>query len=261
MMYFVPRFRALLLWLSLCLPFVLLACSKEDIAQPTTGIVEGTVSPAHALQLVTATGPDGRTFEATPDGTTGQFSLTSLPAGVYTLTFRSVTGYVNPDPVKVTAEPGRSVSVGRIVSVRDGKIRGMMTWNVGSTSYSATLYYGSIRKSSMILTGTTSLGSVWQQVSLVIPGEGFGTAAPFKGVGTYPLETSDYLFADFTSYANGNPIRHVTGFPGKPGGTITITSFDENARTVAGTFEFVGTPLTLGYEDVAVTNGRFNVTY
>ncbi|MCB2410479.1 carboxypeptidase-like regulatory domain-containing protein [Hymenobacter lucidus] len=256
------RFRILLLWLSLCLQLLTTACSQEEEARPTTGTVEGTVVPADALRLVTATATDGRTVEAIPDATTGRFSLTALPAGAYTLTFSPATGYVRPEPVKVTAENGRSVSAGRIVSGRDGLIRGMLTWNVGSTSYSATLYYGSISKSGMFLTGATSLGATWQQISLVIPG--YGSTIPFQGVGTYPLGEAEYPFGDFTSYANGNAVRHLTGYPGfasKSRGLITVTRFDENARTAAGTFEFVGTPLQLGYEDVTVTNGRFDVTF
>lgn len=119
--------------LTLALPLALAACSKTaeptPAPAPTTGALEGTVSPAGAVTTVTATAPGGLTFPATPNATTGVFSLANLAPGSYSLSFAPATGYVAPAVRTVAVVAGQTAAVGTVavVAITTGSIEGTIS--------------------------------------------------------------------------------------------------------------------------------------
>lgn len=93
------------------------SCSKKEEPTPpapTTGTIEGTVSPANALTGVTATNTGGLTFPTVP-AASGAFTIANLSPGTYTLTFDARTGFLTPATRSVVVVAGQSAAAGTVL--------------------------------------------------------------------------------------------------------------------------------------------------
>jgi hypothetical protein len=92
----VPYITARLVLASLLLSST--ACHKEADEVSATGTIASTILPAGYATQVTATDAAGHSYTATPDATTGAFTLGKVPAGTYTLTVDTKLAYKTPPP-------------------------------------------------------------------------------------------------------------------------------------------------------------------
>ncbi|KAA9325902.1 carboxypeptidase regulatory-like domain-containing protein [Hymenobacter busanensis] len=252
-----PRFTSplyRLAWLSLLLlTFGFAGCTnteKEQDPAPTTGAVTGVISPVGAISAVTATNAGGLTFLATPNASTGAFSLPKLDAGSYTLSFTPANGYKQPAPRSVTVTAGNTTDAGTIVAVSDGTIKGgTVGWSIGGVTYTGVPPTGSVDVANGIFF-LSAIGGLTDQLQLSM-------GMSFYGVGNYPLGTSPYVSALYIR--NTGPSTLTYGTTSNSGsGSINVTAFDATAGTAAGTFSFTAVG-TAG--NVSVTNGTFSLRF
>ena len=92
------------------------ACSKKETPAPapTTGAIEGTITPANALTSVTATNVGGLTFPAVPTAA-GVFTVPNLVPGTYTLTFDARMGFLTPTSRSVVVIAGQTATAGTVI--------------------------------------------------------------------------------------------------------------------------------------------------
>ena len=245
--------------------------SKDDPTPAvTTGTISGMVSPAGSITTVTATSASGQTATATPVASTGAYSFASLATGTYGLTFAPATGYIAP-----AARSGLVVTTGQTTAagtttVSPGGAAGSFTWSEGGVAKSGVVQAHTLRAGgtssvyTLNLTGATATGGNLTNNDFVTL-----SLLNLSGPGTYALGISAsgvLATATFNRNRVGSPTAIWGAGPGLAGGqgsgSITLTSFDPVARTAAGTFTFVGGPVTNTgtVNTVAVTNGSFNVT-
>lgn len=241
-----------------------ISCSKSNSdpmpATPTatTGGTEGTVSPAGSVATVTATNAGGVTFLATPNATTGAFSLANLAAGTYTLSFTPATGYVAPTNRTITIVAGQTAAAGTVTVASDGTIKsGTVTWTVGGTTYSTTTVSGLVdptvnRTFSFSARATT--GSVIDEL-----GAGMGTTFS-GGTGTFTLGNSPYQNATYLRTSGGLVTGQYYTNTGNTAGTFVITSYSAATGTIVGTFGFVANSSNSA-GSISVTNGTFNLRF
>lgn len=255
--------------LSIWMLLVMASCGKDE-PKPVAvapGAIEAQITPAGSIRTVTLTGTGGRTYQAAPDAATGLFSFTGLAPGTYTLTFETTSGYRTPAPVslRVTAATTTRPVLERLT--RNAKIQGTMSWSVGNTAYSANRLAGEISSDSFVLQGKDSSAVENNEILLIIPK--INDQSPlFKGVGTYEIGTAPFTVARY-DYMNEQrlSITYRASLSGSRTGTITITSYDPKAFTIAGTFEFTAplydhmrnAPSPTG--SITVEKGRFNLTF
>ena len=233
------------------------SCTKKaDDPGPTTGGLAGTVSPADALTGVTATDGGGLTFVARPAAGTGAFALADLKPGTYALSFAPASGYAAPAPRNITVVAGQTAAAGTVVVPGDGTPRGTLTWTVNGTTYTATAFSGTISNQTLDLTATATAGTTRDQLSLNVPG--------FQGgSGTYQLGFfgPGVPGASYSRTVGGIPTLEYSTYNTGSTGTVAVTAFDANARTLSGTFGFVGQGYNATVGSMAVSNGTFNLRY
>ncbi len=112
-----PTLRFALLAAASSLLFTTASCSKKEepapAPAPTTGGIEGTISPATAVTTVTATNTGNVTFLQTP-AASGAFTFANLLPGSYTLTCTPKAGFLAPDVRYVTVVAGQVAPAGTI---------------------------------------------------------------------------------------------------------------------------------------------------
>ncbi|GAB2957014.1 hypothetical protein GCM10027048_24230 [Hymenobacter coalescens] len=253
------------------LSFLLASCSEKgsDDPAPATGQVRGVLTPLGAtsrLQLTLATGTE---YTAQPDPATGAFAFSGLPAGDYTLTATPTTGFNPTTPVPLTVYANQTTTK-NLQMTRDGRIRGTMSWTLNGVTHQATaLFYGQILDNLFSLEGSSpaDASGAFHAVTLVVPQLVRAPGVSFQGVGTYPLGVAEYPFGMVNAYprAGAGYDRHITSYAGRRLGQVVITHFDLTTRTARGTFEFEAQLVTNNSGNapstVAVTNGRFDVTF
>ena len=254
-------------WLGLGLLF-LLGCSKGgDPAAPLMGAVQGTVLPVGAASAVTATAKGEQPVTAVPDARTGAFFFAKLPAGTYQLGAVPTTGFTTPIEEPITVQRGATTKAA-LQLVRDGRIRGTMTWDQNGTTHSAATFYGDIKKNFFSLEGDTPFDANGknQGVNFVLPFAGGGNPIPFAGVGTYPIGAAQYPWGGCTFYfPRGTFDFYTTAYAGRPVGQVVVTRFDREAGVASGTFGYVST-VQLNNSGTAapsqtIANGRFDITF
>ena len=248
--------------------FFILSCSKGgEPAVLFTGGIQGTVSPVGAATAVTATVQGGQPVTAVPDARTGAFSFANLPAGTYQLGAVPTTGFYPPTEAAVTVQHGATAKAD-LQLIRDGRIRGTITWEQNGTLYSAATFHGDIKKDFFSLEGDTPFDVAGrnQGVNFVLPFAGGGNPTPFVGVGTYPIGTAQYPWAGCQFFTpNGNFDQYTTAYAGRQVGKVVVTRFDLAAGAAAGTFSFVTFLQTSttgnATPDQTITNGHFDITF
>lgn len=94
------------------------SCSKKEDATPaapTTGSLEGTITPANSVATVTATNAGGLTFLATPNATSGVFTVPNLAPGAYVLTFSPRTGFQAATARTISVVAGSTAQAGTVL--------------------------------------------------------------------------------------------------------------------------------------------------
>ena len=244
------------------------SCSKKEAPAPTTGGIEGTVSPANALSQVTATNAGGLAFLAAPAAGTGAFALTNLAPGRYSLSFTPAAGYAAPAPRALDVVAGQTATAGTVVVAGDGTPRGTIAWTVDGITLSSTVLAGTVRA----LGGVTDIrafatsGGVQHEVS-------FYFSDHPAGLGTYTL------FANGPGYNSGGYTRTTGGVlvsygtylqqtgsgSGAAGqGAFTVAAYNAAARAMSGTFAFTAINTDGGPANVrtaTISNGSFSLSY
>ena len=268
-------FRSLLLCVATAGSLALGSCSKKEDAAPVTppaaspGTIDGSISPAGAITTVTATSAGGQATTTTPNASTGAYSVPGLAAGTYSLSFAPAAGYAAPAArtgLGVTA--GQSTAAGTTVVSRTTS-GGTFTWTEGGSVKTATVQNHILQVTvpgtySLILNATVSAGAGGtdrDQITLNVQNIQTAGTYTFGIIGVSQAATALFLRA---RGSGPDPIWGIgPGIGGGLGsGSITFTSFNPTARTAAGTFSFVGGPVsnTGTVNTVTVTNGSFNVT-
>lgn len=112
------------------------SCSKKEDTQPnpttpavSPGSAEGSVNPAGSVSTVTFTNSSGQTFVATPNSTTGAYTILNLAPGNYTLSFTANTGYNAPASRSTTITSGSPTSLGvtTVSRATSGSVRGTIS--------------------------------------------------------------------------------------------------------------------------------------
>lgn len=257
------RFPSLLTLISLWLTLFATSCSKDEPKPIAPGAIEARIMPVGSVRSVTMIGAGGRTYQTVPDATTGAFSFTGLTPGRYTLSFETILAYKAPAPLALDVQAGTTSKPLLAALTRDTKIRGTMTWTVGSNNYSANILGGHITSEFMELNAKDSTATGNQDILFILPKEENQNAI-FRGVGSYPLGTA--LFPR-VRYDAGRVIHYAYPPSVSPTtGVITVTAFDSKTFTIAGTFEFTafayynGLPATPS-ASITVTRGVFNLTF
>lgn len=240
-----------------------IACTKKGTDQPapTTGSIEGTVSPADGLKSVTATNAGGLTFLATPTAA-GAFAIDKLVPGTYTLFFDPNLGYQAPASRSITVAAGAAAAAGVVVVVSDGSIRsGTASWTVSGQNFSTAQVTGGISRSTQIgdifsLTASTRNSTgVIDEVKLFVGGIDLVPR-------TYILESSPNSASYTRIGSNGQAVVYqiYSGQQGSSGyGTLTVSSYNAATGTLTGTFAFSAPPTSGSGGSLAVTNGTFSV--
>jgi hypothetical protein len=123
--------------------FATTSCSKKEDATPaapTTGSIEGTITPANSVATVTATNVGGLTFLATPNTTSGVFTVPNLAPGAYVLTFSPRTGFQAATARTISVAAGSTAQAGTVVvaPIPTGNITGSIYPTDAATRVEAT---------------------------------------------------------------------------------------------------------------------------
>ncbi|GAB3846164.1 hypothetical protein GCM10028822_05790 [Hymenobacter terrigena] len=123
--------------------FATTSCSKKEDAAPaapTTGSIEGTITPANSVATVTATNVGGLTFLATPNSTSGVFNVPNLAPGAYVLTFSPRAGFQAATARTISVVAGSTAQAGTVVvsPIPTGSITGSIYPVDGATRVEAT---------------------------------------------------------------------------------------------------------------------------
>jgi hypothetical protein len=117
-----------------------------------------------------------------------------------------------------------------------------MTAKVDGNAWEATSVFATVAMGKISISGTKNgAGSV----GIFVPDD--------VTAGTYTFS----MFGDYVAQYNPNSQT----FYGADNGTITITSHDETARTLKGTFEFDASDFSGGSGSAEITEGSFEVKY
>jgi hypothetical protein len=231
---------------------LLSGCKKDEPATPatpTTGSLNGTVTPAGSATQVTARNSSGASFSATPDPITGAFSFANLAAGQYTLSFTMGSGYKPLTDAKLSVVAGQNATVGTLQVTSDGIIKsGNMRWTTAGTTYTATVVEGAIDRQTGVfrVKGKSSDGTLTDEVSL-------WRNNGFAGVGNYKLS--------YAEYRRNTAMTNTVYFDRTTANPLVITQYDEATGTVAGTFSFNAMTGDLGGISIFVTNGTFSLRF
>jgi hypothetical protein len=239
------------------------ACQKEADELSATGTIASIILPAGYATQVTATDAAGHSYTATPDATTGAFTLGNVPAGTYTLTVDTKLAYKTPAPQQTQVKAGLTTALSYSTLTRDTKLRGTLSWVENSVRYTAANIYGEVNNGLVSVDGYVLSNGVGREVAFVIPTYGQSSSL-FTGVGTYPVGRQEYPFGKYTRATAAGPAIWYTPRQGAGTGQVQVTQHDPAAFTIAGTFAFTAEPFsnpTGNPGDVAITEGSFNLTY
>ena len=214
---------------------LLTACGdKKTEPAPTTGTVNGQISPANAVTTVTATsgGTPATTATATPNAG-GVYAFAALAPGTYTLSYTPAAGFATPAPQTVTVAAGETVTAAPVtvtVSVPGGSGSGF-AYTVDGAPATATLVSANVLAGSLVLQGSSSSRTVSISLDQVPTGP---LTYSFGGVGSTSeitvREAAGSNFAEWnTTLAAGS-------------GYVTITAVSANPRRVWDTFFAVAQP-------------------
>lgn len=200
--------------------------TPDPITTPglTTGTVNGHITPANAVTVVTATSSPSPATTASPTAS-GAYTLVNLAPGSYTLSFTPATGYAAaataPQTVTVTAR--NTATATPVTASMSGPDDGSFTYTLNSTAIRANQVSANVVFGSLVLQGIANLGR--RSVSISLDAVPTGPRAySFGGAGSTSeitvIEVSGSSLAEWNTTAAGGT------------GTVTITSVSQNPRRV-----------------------------
>ena len=217
---------------------VLSSCGddKKTDPAPTTGTVNGQITPANSITTVTATSTatpaTTTTTTATPNAS-GAYTFTNLAAGTYTLSFTPATGFAAPATQTVTVTAGGTATATPVTVTTTSTGGASFTYTINGTATTANLVTGNALFGSLLIQSSSSTGSRIVTLSLdVLP----------TGPRTYTLGgTSSTSEISVTEAVGTSLVDWSTSTTGGTG-TVTVTSVSANPRRVSGTFTAVAQP-------------------
>ncbi|MDO7851985.1 carboxypeptidase-like regulatory domain-containing protein [Hymenobacter convexus] len=234
---------------------VLSSCGddKKTDPTPTTGTVNGQITPANAVTTVTATSSatPATTATATPNAS-GAYTFSNLAAGTYTLSFTPATGYATPatQTVTVTAGGTATASAVTVTTTSTGSGSGAFAYTINGTAITANLVTGNVLFGSLLIQSSSSVGSRGVTLSLdQVPTSPrtytFGGAGSTSEISV--VEAAGAGLAEWNTTVSGGT------------GTVTITSVSTNPRRASGTFSAVAQPRSGGASGTrTITTGTFS---
>ncbi|MBF9140332.1 DUF6252 family protein [Hymenobacter properus] len=238
------------------------ACSKKEAATPNTGNVTGVITPIDAAATVMLNDQSNKTISTTTsDATTGAFTFNGVQVGAYTVTVQPTRGYVAPAPKPVTVAGGQTTDMGQVKVAGDGTPHGVVTWRVNGVNYRATNLTGSMLSNPISITATVTNGTVIDYVYFTIKNNNYQT-------GTYNVtRNAADPYAFYATYARFDGytrlVEYTTNYVPSSAtinGALTITASDPTAKTLRGTFDFLGYSTT-SLPASTVTDGTFDIHY
>ena len=215
---------------------VLSSCGddKKTDPAPTTGTVNGQITPANSITTVTATSTatPATTTTATPNAS-GVYSFTTLAAGTYTLSFTPATGFVAPATQTVTVTAGGTATATPVTATTTSAGGATFTYTINGTPTTANLVTGNALFGSLFIQSSSSAGSRIVTLSL--------DALP-TGPRTYTLGGTSSTSEVLVTEVAGTSLVDWSTATAAGTGTITITSVSANPRRVSGTFTAVAQP-------------------
>ncbi|RTQ51438.1 hypothetical protein EJV47_06440 [Hymenobacter gummosus] len=192
-----------------------------------------------------------------PDAATGAFGLPSLAPGTYSLSFTPASGYRQPASRSISIVAGATTDAGTVTVASDGSIKGgSVSWTVNGVTHTGVVPTGSVDVARGDFT-FLALATQTEQLRVDI-------VTTFRGVGTYnlniPFASTVRTTADYVRTTGGTTSIYGNT-PTAGSGSITVTAFDANAGTAAGTFSFTLVGLNNTPGSVNVTDGRFSLRF
>jgi len=248
------------------------SCTKkqDDPTPPAiaTGTVDGTITPVGSINYAVLTLPGATNGVLAAPDVQGYFKFSNVAAGSYNLSFQEASGYIAPSARTITVAGGGTTSVGSITVSPSGPssatLRGTATWTRDNSNYTSTTIGGSVTltngtPSSFNLLATAQNGNAAEIMGLNLP--------YFNGVGTYRLENVQFSGnATYVRTSGGIPFGsfRTSGYSGLLG-TVTVTTVNTTARTIAGTFGYTAYDpqgsASSGTDRVNIANGTFALNY
>lgn len=242
------------------------ACSKKDDVSPLSSI-KGNIIPIGSIASVTATSSTN-SFSAVVDATTGRYTIESLPAGTYTLSFTLAPEYKEthevPGPAQLTTETAKVSSAGT-TTVIPRFLHGTVTWSVDGVSYQTTSFAAG---GALYDSGPTGMRifEFKTEAQLGPTADALYLYLRFTEPGTYLLAGSPSFGTSGIAGWHSSGIYYQT-LPANSGtyashsGTCQIIEYNSVSHTITGTFSFTA------YQDYNITSpsksviGNFRITY
>ncbi|MDO7845911.1 carboxypeptidase regulatory-like domain-containing protein [Hymenobacter sp. M29] len=232
---------------------VLSSCGddKKTDPTPTTGTVNGQISPANSVTTVTATSSatPATTATATPNAS-GAYTFSNLAAGTYTLSFTPATGYATPATQTVTVTAGGTATATPVTATTSSSGGATLAYTINGTATTANLVTANVLFGSLVIQSSSSVGARGVSLSLDQVPTGPRTYT-FGGAGSTSeisvVEAAGAGLAEWNTTVSGGT------------GTVTITSVSTNPRRASGTFSAVAQPRSGGASGTrTITTGTFS---
>ena len=236
---------------------VLSACgdSKKADPTPTTGTLNGQITPAAGVTTVTATDAANKTTTTTPNAS-GAYSFSALAAGTYTVSFTPAAGYAAPANQNVTITAGGTTTANPVTPVTSSSTGGTGTFTVAGVTTTGSLVTANYFSNNLSVTIASTTGR-----SLVMNIDGFANAAGTFSLSN-PSTASQLIYSEQvgTAAQQWTTASFLSGGLGT--GTAVITSIGSNPRRVSGTFTATAYPATSASTGTRTITGSFtNVAY
>jgi outer membrane murein-binding lipoprotein Lpp len=222
---------------------VLSSCSenKKMDPAPTTGKVNGQITPANSVTTVTATSTatPAMTATATPN-TSGAYSFTNLAAGTYTLSFTPAAGYTAPATQQVSVTTG-GITVPDPTNVTQSG--GTATLTVDGATVVVSLVRAQLAFGDLTLTLLDPTGQF--TVLYLSPFRGTAQTGSFAGFSNAQLR-----------YTNGSA-EWATPLTGPPLGSYSVTPVGTNPSRISGSFSATLQPLSGSATGTKAITGTF----
>ena len=250
------NFKFLVLMVFASTSLLLSACgTKSDPNQ--TGTLNGQITPAASITIVTVTDAAGMTTTTTPSST-GAYTFTGLAAGTYTISFTAATGYVAPASQTGVVITSGGTTTPPLTVVRD---RASATFTVNGLATTPTpIVTGTLVSTDFSVTMVSNSGVTERSVVFHI--DGFTGAAGTFFLDNQSNTATHLIYGELAGHSSQQ--WSTTAFLNNTqgSGTIVITSIGANPRCASGTFTATAYSTTNTWGSTRIVTGTFtNIAY